>query len=89
MSEGPSGPAGFVEALAVARNAKIGFGVGIVVAAVMYVYRVAELGGPVPGTRGSPALFLMLAVVLAASAGALVTLALTVRSAIRLAREVE
>jgi len=78
-----------MEALSVARNATIGFGAGVAIAAAMYVYRVAELGGPVPGTRGSPALFLTLAVVLATSAGALVTLALTVRSAIRLAREVE
>jgi len=89
VSEDPSGPAGFIEALGVARNAKIGFAVGIGIAAVVYVYRVAELGGPVPATRGSPLLFLMLAVVLAASAGALVTVALTVRSAIRLARDIE
>jgi hypothetical protein len=65
----------------------------------MYAYRVAELGGPVnPATNAtanatatpeSPVLFLMLAFVLATSAGALVTALLTVGSAIRLARDVE
>ena len=89
VTQDRSGPARLIEALSVVRNAKIGFGVGVSLAAVMYVYRVAELGGPVPATRGSPALFLMLAVVLAVSAGALVTVALTLRSAIRLAREME
>jgi hypothetical protein len=89
VTQDGSGPARLIEALSVVRNAKIGFGIGVGLAAVMYAYRVAELGGPVSATRGSPALFLMLAVVLAVSAGALVTVALTLRSAIRLAREME
>jgi hypothetical protein len=89
-----------IDALDVARNAKVGFAVGIGLAVLMYAYRVAELGGPtspaVNGTAGnvtatpeSPALFLMLAFVLATSAGALVTALLTVVAAVRLARDIE
>jgi hypothetical protein len=88
-----------IEALGVARNAKVGFAVGIGLAVLMYVYRVAELGGPTtPAVNGtgsvtttpeSPVLFLMLAFVLATSAGALVTALLTVVAAVRLARDVE
>jgi hypothetical protein len=88
-----------IEALGVARNARIGFAVGIGLAVLMYAYRVAELGGPInPAVNGtgsatatpeSPALFLMLAFVLATSAGALVTALLTVVAAVRLARDVE
>ena len=99
MADDSPGPARLIEALDVARNARIGFGVGLVLAALMYAYRVAELGGPVtvnssaaPNATAppeSPALFLMLAFVLAVSAGALVTALLTVGSAVRLAREVE
>lgn len=91
MSGEPERPptAALIDALSVVRNAKIGFAVGALVAVVAYAYRVFELGGPVQATRGSPLLFLMLAFVLAASAGALVTVALTLRSAIRLAREMD
>jgi len=107
VSEDRPGPARLVEALGVTRNARIGFGIGVALAVLMYVYRIAELGGPVEptvptnatgtataaagatATPDSPILFLMLAVVLAVSAGALVTALLTVGSAIRLARDVE
>jgi hypothetical protein len=99
VADDSPGPARLIEALGVARNAKIGFGVGVGLAVLMYAYRVAELGGPVnPATNAtanatatpeSPVLFLMLAFVLATSAGALVTALLTVGSAIRLARDVE
>ncbi len=97
MSEDSSGPARLIEALGVVRNAKIGFAVGVGLAVLMYVYRVGELGGPVnPATNGtagatpeSPLLFVMLAFVLATSAGALVTALLTVIAAARLARDVE
>ncbi len=78
-----------VAALDIKRNAKLGFGSGIGLAAVAYVVRVGELLGPVAATRGSPLLFFGLAIVLAVSAGALVTGVLTVRSAVRLAREVD
>ncbi|MFB6228743.1 MAG: hypothetical protein ABEH88_09330 [Halobacteriales archaeon] len=99
MSDDSPGPARLIEALGVARNARIGFAVGIGLALLMYVYRIAELGGPVnPAVNGtasatatpeSPLLFLMLAFVLATSAGALVTALLTVVAAARLARDVE
>lgn len=79
--------AAVVAALDIKRNAKLGFGSGIGLAAVAYVVRVGELLGPVPATRGSPLLFFGLAIVLAVSAGALITGVLTVRSAVRLARE--
>jgi hypothetical protein len=99
VSEDRPGPTRLIEALGVARNAKIGFVAGIGLAILMYTYRVAELGGPtspavngtgnVTATPESPALFLMLAFVLATSAGVLVTGLLTVVAAVRLARDVE
>ena len=76
-------------ALDVRRNARLGFGSGVVLAILAYAFRIGELAGPNPDTRGSPALFLLLAFVLAVSVGLLVTAALTVRSALALAREAE
>jgi len=75
-----------LEALSVRRNAAIGLAVGVALALAMYAVRVLELFGPAPD-QGSPALFLALAVVLAASAGALVATALSVIAAVRLARQ--
>lgn len=77
----------FAAALDVRRNAGVGALVGVAFAALVYLYRVAELLGPVRDTRGSPLLFLGLAFVLAFATAALVTVALTVRSAYRLAQE--
>ena len=74
-------------ALDVRRNARLGFGSGVVLAIVAYAFRVGELAGPTADTRGSPALFLLLAFVLAVSVGMLVTAALTVRTALTLARQ--
>lgn len=79
--------AALIEALDVSRHAKVGFAIGAAVAAVVYLYRVLELLGPVRDTRGSPFLFLLLAVVLAVAVGVLVTTVLVVRAAVRLARE--
>lgn len=76
-------------ALDIERNAKIGFTVGLLLGAGAYVYRIGELLGPVRDTRGTPVLFLVLAFVLAISAGALLTMLLTARSAVRLARAEE
>lgn len=73
-------------ALEIERNAKIGFGTGFILAVFAYWFRVGEVLGPVPDTRGSPALFLVLAFVLAVSAGGLITMVLTVRTAIGLLR---
>jgi hypothetical protein len=73
--------------LDVRRNALLGFGSGVVLAVLAYAYRVGHLAGPTADNRGSPALFLLLAFVLAVSVGLLVTAALTVRSAVRVARE--
>ena len=75
--------------LDVRRNAAVGFGSGVVLAVLAYAFRVGELAGPTADTRGSPALFLLLAFVLAVSVGLLVTAALTVRTAVRLARETD
>lgn len=75
--------------LSVRRNAAIGFGSGVVLAILAYAFRVGELAGPNPDTRGSPALFLLLAFVLAVTVGLVVTAALTLRSALRVAREAE
>lgn len=68
------------------RNATLGFAAAIVFAAIAYVYRVAGLAGPVPDTRGSPVLFLLLAFVLAITLGVFLTLILTIRTAFRIYR---
>lgn len=65
------------------RNAKLGFSAAILTAAVAYLYRVVGLAGPVPDTRGSPVLFLLLAFVLAITLGVFLTLILTIRTALR------
>lgn len=77
----------FMAALSVARNAKIGLAVGVGFAILVYAYRVFELLGPTTDTRGSPLLFLTLAVTLALATAALVALILTLVSAYRLAHE--
>lgn len=76
-----------IRLLDVRRNAAVGFGAGVAVAALAYAFRVGELAGPVAATRGSPALFLVLAFVLAVTVGLVATAALTARSALRVARE--
>ncbi|RRJ33149.1 hypothetical protein EIK79_03525 [Halocatena pleomorpha] len=81
-----SGTAAFLDALRVARNGKIGIGVGVAFAALMYVVRVFELRGPAPDGVGGPFLFLALAFVLAFGTALLVTIVLTVVSAYRAVR---
>lgn len=78
-----SGTAAFLDALRVARNAKIGVAVGVVFGALMYVVRVFELRGPAPDGVGGPVLFLALAFVLAFGTAVLVTIVLTSVSAYR------
>jgi len=83
---------GLVQALRVPRNAAIGIGVGVALAAVAYLARVLELLGPFAGTREYPVLgpeawFLVLAFVLATSTALLVTSILTVVETVRRARE--
>lgn len=75
-----------LELLDVRRNAAVGFGSGVALAGLAYAVRVGEVAGPVADTRGSPGLFLLLAAVLAVTVGLVVTAALTVRTAIRVAR---
>lgn len=77
----------FITALSVPRNAKIGLASGVALALLAYVYRVFEVLGPAADTRGSPLLFLVLAVTLAFATAALVATVLTLVSAYRLARE--
>jgi hypothetical protein len=80
--------ANLVAALNVRRNAAIGFGVGALVAALLYAYRVGVVGS-VQGQAGTPLSFLALAFVLALALGALVTALLTVVTALGLARDLE
>ena len=80
-----------VEALSVRRNALAGIAVGLTLAVVVYLVRVFELLGPNLGTREYPVLgpegyFLLLGFVLASATALLVATALTVVSAVRLAR---
>lgn len=86
----PSG--GLVRALNVPRNAAVGAVVGLLLAVGAYAFRVLEVVGPFDGTRQYPLLgpegwFLGLALVLASATALLVTGALTVASAYRLAKE--
>lgn len=83
---------GLAQALHVPRNAKAGAAVGVLLAAAAYLFRVLELFGPFAGTQRYPLLgaegwFAVLAFVLASSTALLVTAALTVVSAYRLAKE--
>lgn len=82
-----NGTAAFLSALNVRRNAIIGLICGIVFASLVYSVRVFELLGPAPDGAGGPVLFLALAFVLAFGVFVLVTLALTLGSAVRRSRE--
>lgn len=75
-------PGGLAAALSVRRNLAVGVAVGLAVAALAYAVRVLELFGPAPA-RGSPALFLGLALVLATGVAALVAVVLSAASAYR------
>lgn len=86
-SDGPS-LAALLIALDVRRNALIGIATGVVLATLAYVYRVVVVE-PAPGVESSPLLFGTLAVTLALSAAAFVTLVLTVGSAVRRARRLD
>lgn len=86
-SDGPS-LAALLIALGVRRNALIGIATGVVLATLAYVYRVVVVE-PAPGVESSPLLFGTLAVTLALSAAAFVTLVLTVGSAVRRARRLD
>lgn len=82
QTEPPERPrANFVQALSVPRNAKVGFGVGALLAGFL-LYGVVE--GP-PG-QYSVAYYVALAFVLAIGVGLLVTFLLTLGSAYRLAK---
>lgn len=72
--------------LRVRRNVAVGLAAGVALALVLYVVRVLELLGPAPD-QGSPLLFLGLAAVLAVSAGALVAVALTLATMVRVVRQ--
>jgi hypothetical protein len=72
----------FLAALDVERNAKRGFALGGALALVVLIVFVF-----LPGTSRPTTLYLLLAVVLATSAGALATVALVLLSAYRLSQE--
>jgi len=79
-TDGDSGVGALVEALRVRRNAAVGFGLGTVVALVL-LWGVAQGSGQYP-----LAYYAGLGFVLAFALGLLVTLLVTVGSAVRLAR---
>lgn len=75
------GPAAFMQALRVRRNALWGLAVGVAVTLVVFVLFVV-----LPGTLRSPLWYVGLAFVLALSTGGLVAALLTLVRAIRLSR---
>ncbi|MEF8853348.1 MAG: hypothetical protein V5A44_10200 [Haloarculaceae archaeon] len=75
------GPAAFMQALRVPRNAKVGAAVGVGFTLVVFVLFVV-----VPGTTRSPLWYVGLAAVLALSVAGLVALVLTLGRAVRLSR---
>lgn len=87
VPERPGGLGGLLVALGVRRNARWGVAVGVGVAALVYAVRVLELLGPAPRGAAGPGLFLALAFVLAVGVALLTTVALTLVSAYRRARE--
>lgn len=76
--------AAFLRALDVERNAKAGFALGVLFAALVFVWFVY-----VPDRRYPVVLWLMLAFVLAVGTGLLLTLAFTLGSAYRLVRNLD
>lgn len=76
------GTAALVDALAVRRNAAVGFGLGTLLAALLVYGQVTSTGH-----LYSPLWYVGLGFVLAVGVGLLVTLLLTLGSAYRLARE--
>ena len=75
----------FLAALEVKRNAGIGLAIGTLLAATLYVFFVA-----IPlGTRENPLYYLTLAFVLAVTFGAILAVALTIVTAIRLSQRLE
>lgn len=75
------GVARLAAALHVRRNAAIGFGIGVALAAALVVGAVTGPGGQYP-----PAYYVALGFVLAVGTGLLLTVAFTVGSAVRLSR---
>lgn len=76
------GPAAFMQALRVERNAKIGGVVGVAVTLAVFVFFVV-----IPGTLRSPLWYLGLAFVLALSTAGLVAFLLSLTRAVRLSRD--
>lgn len=76
---------GLVATLRVRRNVLAGLTAGVALGIAVYLVRVLELLGPAPD-RGSALLYLGLAIVLAVSASGLVATALTIATAVRVAR---
>jgi len=81
-SERDPEPASLLEAFSVRRQARRGFGAGILLAALLFVVFVAG-----PTTDRSPVLYAALGAVLAFSTGLLLTGVLVVVVAVRLARD--
>ncbi|WP_254536742.1 DUF7536 family protein [Halomarina litorea] len=87
VPERPGGLGGLLVDLGVERNARRGVVVGVVLAAFVYAVRFLELLGPAPQDAAGPVLFLALAFVLAVGTALLTTVALTLVSAYRRAKE--
>jgi hypothetical protein len=81
-ADGASGTAAFVEALEVPRNARRGFGFGLVFTVAVFTFFVV-----IPGTDRSQVYYLALAFVLAVGIGGIATAVLTMRTAYRLSKE--
>lgn len=75
-----------LEVLRVRRNVAVGVATGAALSAVLYATRLIEPFGPAPD-RGSPLLFLGLAVVLAVSVAGLVATLLTIVTAVRVVKD--
>jgi len=76
------GPAAFMQALRVPRNATVGAAVGVAFTLVVFVFFVV-----IPGTMRSPLWYVGLAGVLALSVTGLVAFLLTLVRAVRLSRQ--
>lgn len=81
-SQSESGPGALVAALDVPANARRGFLAAALLTSAVFVFFVV-----IPGARRSPLLYVALAFVLLVSLGGLLTVLLTLVSAVRLARQ--
>ena len=85
VSENETGPSRLLEALDARRNVLVGFAVGVVVTAVVFIFFVVLPGA----TTRSPVYYAALAFVLAMALGGLATALLLAYRAYRLSKELQ